>query len=131
LGFVSIHLLVVFGGYYLYRLVVIFRWGWVMFFDDLIDIIEKHGIRGSIGGCDVLGRVSDVPGFVSLLGHYTVPDGWGGYVDFVGEFPDPIGLILGGGVEFSVDFLSVDGVDYIFYGDDMMTRRLHAEMVRR
>jgi hypothetical protein len=102
-----------------------------MTIDDLIDIIEKHGVRGSIGGCELLEHIVDVGGFVSLLGHYTVPDGWGGYVDFVDEYPDPIGLILGGGVEFSVDFLSVDGVDYIFSEDDMMTRRLHAEMVRR
>jgi hypothetical protein len=54
-----------------------------------------------IGGCDVLGRVSDVPGFVSLLGSFRrLGDADDVNVSFVDDYPDPIVGILGGGVKF-------------------------------
>ena len=40
--------------------------------NELVDIIKEHGVnkgwRVSIGGCELLEHISDVPGFVSLLG---------------------------------------------------------------
>jgi hypothetical protein len=77
-----------------------------MTIEELIGIIRERGVRDrkyeytfGIDGCRLLECIVDIPGFVSLLGEFkrsVIVD----YISFLDAYPDPVGVMLGGGVDF-------------------------------
>ena len=71
---------------------------------DLRDIVDdrikrrSHSESQIISGCELLEYIDDIPGFVSLLDGFRRIGTFN--VNFVNDFPDPIGTILHENVEF-------------------------------
>ena len=68
---------------------------------ELYSLIKRHGTNGyNISGRKLLEFITDVPGFVSLLG------GFYDYhrVSFIAKYPKPINTILNDNVTFYADF---------------------------
>jgi hypothetical protein len=81
--------------------------------------ITSIGDSPYVDGCDVLERIVDVPGFVSLLHHFK-REGRMGDVSFVEDNPDPIRIILGGDITFSiVEFGDVSISDRVCISDSV------------
>ena len=77
--------------------------------DELKHIIRENGVRRitssgrgwlCISGCDLLGYIEDVEGFVSLLGGFKRRDF--PHLDFVSNFINPINVFLNDSIEFCV-----------------------------
>ena len=87
--------------------------------NELVDTIKEHGVnkgwRVSIGGCELLEYISDIPGFVELLGKFFR---WNGNdtdcISFVDDHPDPIEFILNGDrvIEFHFYFRAISICSY-------------------
>jgi len=96
---------------------------------ELHGIINKHCVNEGaypehISGCELLEHISDVPGFVSLLGEFSSFVGFNfvdGYLSDMNHH-DPIKFILTGGVTFSYDYLwvfvTVGDEDFYYRGED-------------
>jgi hypothetical protein len=70
---------------------------------ELYSLIKRHAANGYISGRKLLEFITDVPGFVSLLGgFYRI----GTYhrVSFIAKYPKPINTILNDNVTFYADF---------------------------
>jgi hypothetical protein len=103
--------------------------GGIMNINELVDIMKEHGVnkgwRVSIGGCELLEHISDVPGFVSLLGEFRR---LGSGVNLVENY-DPIGFILNVDITFCADgdyvYISMD--DDLYYHTNWFERELNNE----
>ena len=85
---------------------------------ELHGIINKHCVNEGaypehISGCELLEHIVDVPGFVSLLRKFTCDRNFGKLISFVEDYPDVIGAILGGDVEF-FNYYGFIRIDYNF-----------------
>jgi len=100
----------------------------IMTTKELYDLIKRHGtVSGLISGCKLLGFISDVPGFVSLLGgFYHTRTDWNVRVlkpracdGFVAKYPKPVNTILND----DITFYAGSNVLGIWHGSDFYERQ--------